>query len=506
MGKPKNRPYRQQINRRKLLKGAGGASLGTLLAMHGFGRGQGFGGLAAAAEEKPKFLIVMTCSGGASILDSFMAMTESEVTAAGGDPARLNCFVDADVTRFADHDLRAVSVNTQIATLGGYPIATNQTEFVRKHGADTMVVTTEGTSVNHGIAQKRSLTGNDAWHGRTIQEAVAAHFGGQLPIANLNMGSGGFGLPGIDPSLPAFAHNAMVSDPLYWALGLHSNAGLSGVPADNLLAMARNVRNEALEPGSNFVKTFSDAPAIRRWINDRQQTMNQYEAMDLINKLSFIPEFDNISAPDAETLALRQAFPDYAKDSLDAQAILGYQAITKGVSCAVTLGPTPAAITEGLDKFYNPPIAFDFSHTDHRGTQAMMWERCLRVTDKLIDLLKQKEFDPATGESYWDRTMIYFASDFGRDKVRPSGSTAFSSGHHLNNASVIISPMANGGKILGGLDYTTGLTYGFDINSGTPEPGRLTSEKELYAGILGVMGVDTSGSGLPDIKAMRRNG
>ena len=57
------------------------------------------------------------------------------------------------------------------------PYTAVQSEFVAKHKQDMMVVTLTGTSVNHGIAQKRAITGNEAWSGRTLQELVALEYG-----------------------------------------------------------------------------------------------------------------------------------------------------------------------------------------------------------------------------------------------------------------------------------------------------------------------------------------
>jgi uncharacterized protein (DUF1501 family) len=109
------------------------------------------------------------------------------------------------------------------------------------------------------------------------------------------------------------------------------------------------------------------------------------------------------------------------------------------------------------------------------------------------------------GESYWDRTMIYFATDFGRSKSRPENAEVFSTGHDLNNGFLLVSPLVKGGRVLGGADPNTGLTYGFDLQTGAPDRGRTTSEAEIYGGLVNTMGVTTTGSNLKDIPAMRRS-
>jgi len=458
----------------------------------------------ADADADKKFLIVLTASGGASLIDGCMALSSTEVNAAGGNAATLNCFEEAQLTAIAGSPFKAPKVDTTIGALGGYAISTDQAPFMQKHYRDMMAVTIEGTSVNHGIAQRRSVTGNDAWNGRTLQEAVAAQYGANLPIANLNLGSGGFALPGIDESLPDFAKLVNATNAAYWPLGLSSHLGLPVSVDAKKLDLMRRFRERSVESKSNFWTTFKDDALIRRWMSQRERGRDDFEQSELIRKLYWYPKSSGDLEPNPEAASLRELFPNYDRDSFDAQAILAYLAITQNVSCSVTLDPNTAAeISEtGLSEFYNPPIAYDFSHTDHRGTQAMMWERMLTVADKLIDLLKAKEY--TNGQSYWDRTMIYVATDFGRSRQRPSGSESFSTGHDLNNGFLVLSPMANGNSILGGVNPATGLTYGFDPTTGAPEPGRKMTEKEIYSGLLQVMDVDTAGSGLPNMRAMKK--
>ena len=134
-----------------------------------------------------------------------------------------------------------------------------------------------------------------------------------------------------------------------------------------------------------------------------------------------------------------------------------------------------------------------------------MWDRILGIADRLITLLKAEEF--ANGESFWDRSMIYFATEFGRSKKRPNNSSEFGTSHHLNNGYAVVSPMVNGNKILGGVDPNTALTYGFDPEDpqSVPRPGTYMKEKQIYSGLLHALGVDTSGGELPDMRAMRKN-
>jgi uncharacterized protein (DUF1501 family) len=151
----------------------------------------------------------------------------------------------------------------------------------------------------------------------------------------------------------------------------------------------------------------------------------------------------------------------------------------------------------------NPPLAFAFSHSEHRGVQALMWSRVLGVADRLIGLLKNEEW--GNGQSFWDRTMIYVANDFGRSKQRPAGAEQFGTGHDLNDGALIISPLANGGRVLGGIDADTGITYGFDPATSVPDLGRQMTEAEIYAGTAQALGVSLDGVTLPDMRAMRRS-
>jgi len=483
-------------------------------------QGLGAAGLAAAAPAQatadPRFLIVLCATGGASIVDSFLAVRESE----SKTPAALNTYPDRLVQQTEGLPFRSLDLSAK--RIGAIPASftANQSNFVRKHGRDMMVVTHTGTSVNHRVAEHRSVNGNAAWRGRTLQEIAALQYGAGRAIPNVHLVNGtGFTERGMDSSMPNYVYGEHVAVPNLWPLSLDGYKGIRNAPSRELFEMARQFRNSQLDPKSEFYSTFRNSERLKHWITLREQPLRGVEAADLITKLMLFP--------DSPTMPLQQhglkgselgekvraAFPRYHFDPLESQAALAFLLLRYGVSVTVTFGAEGSAVfKEGVSLqrgglgdggVINTPIAFDFSHQAHRETQALMWDRTLSVADRLIGLLKAEEL--GGGRSYWDRSMIYIATEFGRTRRRPDGAATFGSGHDLNNGSLIISPLANGGKVLGGVDPDTILTYGFDPVSGRPEPGRTTSEAEIYAGIAHALGVETTGSGLPDMKVMRRH-
>ena len=65
--------------------------------------------------------------------------------------------------------------------------------------------------------------------------------------------------------------------------------------------------------------------------------------------------------------------------------------------------------------------------------------------------------------------------------------------------------MAKGNTVLGGVNPNTAQTYGFDTESGVADVNKnLSNERDIYAGVLHTLSVDTTGSGLPDARAFRK--
>lgn len=459
-----------------------------------------------ALDGKPRFLIVVAAAGGASVVDSFLAVRAGE---AGQNAARLNTFPDAQVQAVSNSPFRAVRVNNPRLGSIPVPVNTDQLAFVNKYKDDMLVATSVGTSVNHVIAQKRSITGNAAWKGRTLQECVALQWGQGFALPNVNMAVGGFGERGTDTSLPASVYAETVTSPSLWPLGLDGSRGVRGAPTRAEVELARQARAD-LEASSVFGTTFQDSDALKRW-NAQRAEGSKLEVQDLITRLNVIPDlpprvplsqYGLASSPDGARV--RQAFPGFFDDPFQAQAALAFLLLKYRVSVAVTIGPDFNVTLGGANGLANPPLAFDFSHNDHRSGQAFMWARLLSNLDALITLLKAEPFDQATGESLWDRTLIYVATDFGRTRPRPDNAVEFGSGHDLNNGFLMLSPMVKGNTVLGGVEASTTLCYGFDPRTGTPQPGKLESnEPDIFSGVLTAMGADLSGSGLPDASAFK---
>jgi hypothetical protein len=492
--------FHSKITRRRALASLAATSAGGFAALAGSRPSR------AGGPEDPRFLIVLCASGGASIIDGPLAIRESE---AGVAAPTLNCFPDLI---FADLD-PSIPFSAIDATLGAVgpipiPFTTQQAQFVQAHHDDMLVSTLTSTSVNHQVAQARAVTGNGAWRGRTLQEAVANQYGAAFPLPNVHLTTGtAFTERGADSSLPAWAYGEQVADPALWPLALDGSRGTSHPVDADVLATARALRNDVLDAESKFNQAFAASDGVRTWTGLRGNSQAAIEQASLIDQLLFVPDAApyNLGArgltPSPDAATVRAAFPNYDWDPLHAQAALAFLLIKNRVSVTVTLGPGFDLVLEdgaslgggGLPEgsMANPPIGFDFSHQGHRSTQGFMWSRIYEVASGLITLLRGEEWD--NGQSLWDRTMIYVATDFGRSKNRVANAPEFGTGHDLNNGVLMISPMVNGNTVLGGRNPTTGMTYGFDPGTGAPDTGREMTEEEVYGGVLGVMGVDTGG-------------
>ena len=309
------------------------------------------------------------------------------------------------------------------------------------------------------------------------------------------MAQDGYIEAGDDVTLPPIARAEPIADPRTFPLATHGSRGVMGAPSAAAIQRARGIRDR-LDAASPFGHTFADAPARMRYLEQRAQ-VEQMEELDLITRLMAVGNEDayTLTSFGLENTPIATqvlaAFPDADNDIFQAKAALAFLLARSGATTAVTLSPSFAPTLAGAS-ITNTPLAFDFSHVDHYGVQNLMWSRIFLVVDGLISLLKS---EPAgnSGASLWDRSLIYIATDFGREQQRPANSNDFGTAHSLNNGFVLVSPLLNGNRVYGGVDPDTLLTYGFDPVTGAPAPGTVMREEHVYGVIAQALDIPFEG-------------
>jgi hypothetical protein len=491
-----------------------------------------------SAAPADKLLFIITATGGGSITDSFLPVRESEVLAAGADPSEMICYDDSFVVERAvpgdaasPHRLRALDLPFDFgggpnagyrAGLAGPGTQYLLSQFLDAHLGDVAVMTVENTSVNHFVAQARAVTGAGVDGGRHMGERIAEVYGQSLPLPFVNMSTGGYLEPG-SARIPGYARGEAVVQPQFFALGTDAMRGMVGAPGAalgqaavdgaldrgrRLLARARAVRDD-LDRTSLFQQTFQCSPLLQKVLSDRRFAATDIEPAELVKNLFFLTEVNpeafglSLTEDAAGIRGLVEAMPSLGgpqrnprscfTDPFLSQVVLAYLLAKFGYSTAVSLGVPFSADVANID--VNPPLSFDFSHNNHVAAQSIMWARVMDGVHKLITLLQQTPV--AGGGTLWDRSLVYVASDFGRDKVRSSPGTPLvegtSTGHHLNNGALLVSPLLRGGRLYGGIDKGTLLTHGFNQLTGEVEPSRVMREAHVYSAVCQALGVDFPG-------------
>lgn len=446
----------------------------------------------SADAQSRKLLFVICAHGGASIIDSFLPVLDTE---AGEAAATLNCFPERLLEQAAGSAFRTVGL---LDDYGFYSRPSlSQAQFLTRHGQDVAVFGHSVSSVNHNVGQQRSLNGGGIDRGRTIMESAALRYGAGLPLPNCNMAIDGYVRHGADPSVPASARHEVILHPQLFGTGTHGYQGIADAPAADLIARARRVR-ERLDTESRFLTRFEADQRLQAYLRTRKELSPKVEAAGLVEKLllsapeGIDPRFG--VTPDPLTLTLRGQLPHMDYDSIEAQVALSFLLGYHGVSNALTIGFTTAPVVLPGGEVVGAPLSYDFSHNSHRQTQSVMWARTLQTADALINLLKTYDYlgDPSLGKM-WDRSLIYIASEFGRSKERPKGAESWGTGHDLNNGSVMISPLIKGNTLFGGVAKDTGLTYGFDPETGAPDPKRQMNEGDIYGILAHALDVEAPG-------------
>lgn len=474
------------MERRRFLKKGGALGLTSMAYSSSIGSGllSGLSGglgstlassVAMGASESPRYLFTICTTGGASVIDSFLAQATGPVAYANLTKPGNGIFSAVPVLQN--------SIQGAIPLGNGYP----QANFITKHGSDMVLMTCEVSSVNHLIAAKRAMTGDSVFGGKTIAEALAMTYGKTYPLANLLLAGGGYGSEGDDRLLPGFARGQAVADPLMFAFATHGFKGINQSLTQDDVTQIRQLRAQ-IEAAAPMMALGKKSPIVQNYLENRARVVQMLESGDTITKMMLRdPASSNLQAFGLQTSQdfelVRSKFTNLAQDPFEARLALGFLAVKNRLSLSVTIAPNQAPLitAQGTP---NAPIAFDWSHVDHRGAQNSMWSYVLKGTDSLIDLLKATD-DPHAqdGSKMWDRSVIYLATEFGRDKVATGGS-----GHHLNNGVVMISPLLKGGRIFGGVDPATGLTFGFDGKTGEPARNLWMNEKDIYSALALALG------------------
>jgi len=437
---------------------------------------------ARAETDGPRYLVIMGCFGGASMIDALMPIDPGEALTLSDR----GTVIGHDRFRPDGSDIWTVDRETPA-------------EFVERFAAQSVVMGTQSSSVNHFTAQSRWMTGRDTHFGRTMAEIMALAYGTDQPLPNVNMGRGGYSIGGQDPGIDPRALAEVVVNPVTFPLSTHGHLGITEIGDDPLsdpavrsllIEEARAFREQTLETSSPFAQTFAHSRLRKAILQARRASDGQLEAAELINQLLFVPDLGDIFplddfglSPSDEASAILSALPDAfptstsgsPDDRLQAQAALAYLLIRTNSSSAITL-------TEpGTDGF----LAFDQSHQDHASAQATHWDRVLWVIGQLIGLLSDAPYydgeGNADGTTLWDRTLIVFNTEFGRDKWDTGSS--FGTGHHLNNGLLAVSPLLRGNQSLGDADPNNGFICGWDPDTGeaTPFDDIAPGEDPLYS-------------------------
>lgn len=488
-----------QLSRRRML------GLAASMAALGFARTASVAAKDGGAQlrkvdpKERRLLFVLGAWGGASIIDSFMPVAAGEVGDAGR-ASGLNVFPDAQLVSVPQSTFRVPKPLEQYGIFAKPKLSIEQ--FTAKHGKDVAVVAHEVSSVNHAVAQQRALNGSGINRGRTLMEAMALRYGGGMALPNCNMASDGYVRHGTDASIPTEARHELVTSPRLFALGTHGSRGIPGAPGASAIAAARTARDR-LEQTTLFARTFADDERRARYLANRAETALKLESAGVVDKLLLVdpasvdPRYGVTIDPMAAKV--RSLLPELDSDRLQAQVGLAFLLAYHGVSTSVTFGYTQDAFVTSAG-VVGAPIAFDFSHNNHRQAQSAMWARTLGLLDVLIDLLKTHDYlgDPALGKM-WDRSLIYIATEFGRDKTRSGMADSWGTGHDLNNGSVLISPLLRGGIVYGGVDPRTCHTHGFDPDTGKDIVSVNLNEGDIYGIIAHALDLDSTTKRYPSV-------
>jgi len=427
---------------------------------------------AQQAPAEPRFLLMVYFSGG---WDQLLALDPRDATlpahqyVAGKAPTAgvYPAYAEAAVRNTAVSAVMQATGGKGVQSAGGLTFGPAVTQSLLAHAADLSLV--RGMmmdTLTHEVGRRYLLTGKFprglAASGSSLNTVVAAQSQSVLDLPNLVVN-----VEAYNASYPAFASPVFVrsASDVRAVLNPQSATALKGSSEAVLEAYENGPERcaEAELDGEGLAAAFRDSRAqARRLINSAAGGLFQFAN----------------PPPNPDVAELFTAFnldPTKELNSMKARAALAGQALTRGISQAVSV-----TLADGLD-----------DHFDLPGQHAASLSPGFHALGLLISYLKSRQVG-TTGKSFWDCTTLFAFSEFSRT---PLLNARDGRDHHLTGSCLVSGPGLKRGKVFGASTATGGMQVpNVDLSTGQPVTTGGVSVRpcDVHATLLNSMGMDAS--------------
>ena len=431
------------VDRRKFLGWSGIATCSLLAPVTGFAASLGGG---------RRRCVLVGAPGGASFLDSFMAIRDTGHSRYSRINAWHPSLMSLPVSRYPFTSVECWAV------AGGHTTynLSAQTSLVTRFGREMVVATQQARSLEHVEAQQQVLRGSVT--GPSFMDEVGRTSSTPFGHIHLLEKKGGFQLASDDTS----------------------SAGL------NLLLTPSEIAALKDDPEISALGRALYDPRLS--MRHRGEALARAGDLERIAKafLLFWEEVPSGADPAEAAFAElgNRLLPDWANHPLMQQALVASMMIRYDLASALTLSP----VVWGVERPHVGPeirSAFDGSHRAHRATQAVLWSE---ISSVLLGLRVLLETCTTARGSLAAETLLLVASEFGRSDVRPRGAAEWSSYHAADSAVLAIAPFLRGGRLLG--DHPRRQArMGWDPATGSALPGVVNTTTHVADSVLGALGM-----------------
>ena len=454
--------------RRRFLEIAGLAGGGVLLR-----RALWNEAWAQEASAEPRFLLMVYFSGG---WDQLLALDPRDATLpahqyVGGKAPTAGVYPAYEEAAARSSAVQAVMQATAgkgVQAAAGLTFGPAVTSSLLAHAGDLSIV--RGMmmdTLTHEVGRRYLLTGKFprglAASGSSLNTVVAAQAQSVLDLPNLVVN-----VEAYNAGYPAFA------SPIFVRNATDVRAVLNPQAATPVLKGSSEALLEAYENGpvdcaEAELDMDGDAVAFR---DSRAQARKITGS-----SAGALFQFAN-PPPNTDVEKLFTAFnldPARELNSMKARAALAAQALTRGISQAVSV-----TLADGLD-----------DHFDLPGQHAASLSPGFHALGLLISYLKSKQVG-TTGKSYWDCTTLFGFSEFSRT---PLLNARDGRDHHLTGSCLVAGPGLKRGKVFGTSTATGGMQVpAVDLATGTQVAtgGVAVRPCDVHATLLKSMGMDSS--------------